>query len=129
MRAPKPFSTRTEQFPDRAQNDEARSRSELARLLNAVPFLRGRLISVTLTAGTPLTVNHGLSAKAAFMVARHNYNGVGTAASVAEAADVYQSGLNPKTQMAVISGATCRLDLWFYPAASKVVDPATGQSV
>lgn len=122
------FPTRREFFGNRAQDAQESGRSDIARTLNAIPFLKGRLISVKLAAATDLYLSHGLGAPAAFFVIRQNYDGTATAAIVVESASSVQAKLDQNRQIGVVASAACTVDLWVYPRASAQIDLTTGQS-
>lgn len=121
------LTTAREFFGERAQNAEAQRRSDMARALNEIPFLRGRMISVSLTGGLDKAVDHGLGVPATFIVARTNYAN-GLPANIVESDPSLQAELDPARQLYVLADINCIVDLWFYPRASKVIDTTTGQS-
>lgn len=124
----KQLPARREVFDDRAQNAEARTRAELTDRLQRCPFIIGRIVSVKVTSGTTKTVRHGLGVPAAFIVVRQNYDGTGTQVNVTEAASASQAKLDLSNQLAITPSATGKVDLWFYPRASRAIDATTGQS-
>lgn len=82
-----------------------------ATALNAIPFARGKLLSLSLTANVATIVSHKLGVAAAFIVIRHLAPGL-----VAET--ISQTGLDPVNQLRVMSDTTMDVDLWFYPRSS-----------
>ncbi len=97
-----------------------RAAKQTADRANACPFFAGVLRSVSLST-TPKRVDHGLGARATFMVVRTNYDGTGTARTVNEASAAAQAGLDLTKQLAVVASGNCTVDLWFYPVASEAV--------
>lgn len=117
----KALTTSREHTGDRATDAIQRARDEIARWINLCPFVRGRLISVALTAGTGKTVAHGLGTPAAFFIARQNYDGTGNVTAIVESSTSFQAGLDPNHQMNIVASVSCIVDLWFYPRASEAV--------
>lgn len=118
MNGPKQLARGIVHTSDRLLSDiQARVR-DIISALRLLPFLRGRLISVSLTASVGTTINHKLGVPAAFFVIRHNYNGAGTTVKITESATSFQTPLDANNQLSVVADTNCLLDLWFYPRAS-----------
>jgi hypothetical protein len=97
-----------------------RSAKKTAERVDEFPFMLGVLRSVSFTAATPKTVDHGLGTRATFILARTNYDGTGTAAKITESASTAQESLDLRSQLSVVADVNCVVDLWFYPIASEV---------
>jgi hypothetical protein len=110
--------------PSAARSQQARE--DLARWLAAVPFLQGRLVSVTFANGVRKEVRHGLGGAAACIVVRQNYDSGSASVRVAEHGT---RATDETTHLALVADAACTLDLWFYPRASKTIDAGQGQSL
>ncbi len=109
--------------PVLAQVDQARE--DLAQVLRFCPFLRGRLVSVTLVANTTTVIRHGLGVASAFIIVRQNYDTVGARPAFTEA---QPSGVDETKFLTIYADAACTVDLWCYPRASKPIDANQGQS-
>lgn len=103
------------------------SRDELADLLRRCPFFFGRIVSVNFTAATPKLVTHRLGTPAACFVVRQDYGGAAAYPALIEAPLTTALG-DESHQLGLLCEATCTLDLWFYPRASRPIDANTGQS-
>lgn len=102
---------------------------DLTKTLGTCPFLMGRLVSVQLTGGTAKVVSHNLGTPAACFVIRMNYDAGGAVNAPVFAESFPQpASLDLTKQLSVVASATCTIDLWFYPRASKVLDARTGIS-
>lgn len=111
---------RREHTGDAAADRMQRVAQQVAEQVGACPFISGRLKSLTFTAATALTVNHGLGTPAGWIVVRGNYDGTGNVARLAESGTSYQAALDQRNQISLVSDANCTVDIWFYPRASKV---------
>lgn len=123
MKAP-PFSREHTGDPqlDRMQGQ----RNELAQLLRLCPFVQGRLVSVSFSGGVYQTVTHKLGVPAACFVIRQNYDAAALGYELSE--NPSQTGLDQNNQLSLGTSAAVKLDLWFYPRASKQIDPTTRHS-
>ncbi len=124
----KGLPVRREQFGERKANAVDAARADMARQLNTIPFLRGRLISVMFTAVTDQVVNHGLGVPAACFVIRQNYDGYLEGAVLDESAPAVQAKLDQNNQLAIQCNVNATMDLWFYPRASQVIPTGETQS-
>lgn len=120
------IAVRRVQTGDRQDESIQRPSRDVVGALNAFPFVKGRLFSVTFAASTAKTISHGLGVPAACMIVRQNYDGTGNVPRLGESSTATQAKLDLNNQLSLVCDLACMLDLWFYPAASVFIDPATG---
>lgn len=113
----KKLATQREHTGDRQLDSMQRDTARVAQRANGCPFITGIMRSVRFTASVAKTVDHGLGARAAFVLARTNYDGTGSPAELNEAGA--QSGLDITRQLSVVADVNCLVDLWFYVSASE----------
>jgi hypothetical protein len=88
--------------------------------LRALPFLRGKLVSVSLPNGDTV-VTHSLGTAASFIIVRRP-----AACSIVESTN--QGGIDPKNQVRITATGTAKGDLWFYPRASNNIPSGKTQA-
>lgn len=105
---------------DRAQRlaqATATAHEQTKTVLQACPFLIGKLVSVNFTiAGGTQIITHNLGVAAACIVVRQNYLVAALGGSITE--DAGATGYDTANQQAMAATAICTVDLWFYPRAS-----------
>jgi len=129
----KPIAFFREHTGDPGTDRQQEQVRQTAARVNAMPFSRGKLVTVDVVkatgnaAGGDVLLAHALGQAAAVMVVRVR---AGLITQPYESAS--QSDLNPdkllRLTMGVTSGSPV-VDLWIYPAASLVTDPTTGLGV
>lgn len=130
MAAPKAFQERREATDDRATGRRDQNLVDLGALLNAIPFLRGRLVTCKFAAGgTYYTFRHNLGVPAACFVIRQNYDAGGGAAGPTFAENPSQAGLDVKNELSLAADNVCTVDMWMYPVSSKPLAPNRNQSL
>lgn len=90
------------------------------------PFLFGRLISVKLSGGVDKVIRHGLGVPARAMLVSFDYSGNTGSPALNESSAAVQQPLDQRQDLAILANADCTVDVWFYPRASKTIDPRTG---
>jgi len=119
--AVKPLTSPRQHTGSRTADAMQRATDRVARALDDLPFARGVLRSVRFDTAGVKVVDHGLGTRAAFLVARQNYDGTGVPAIVVEADASEQAQIDLTRQLAVAADTECTVDLWFYPVASEAV--------
>lgn len=106
----KPLASRRQHTGSRASDEAQRLAQQAAQSLNACPFARGRLVSVTFAAGVDQLVAHGLGRRPRGVLVLRDYGAnvcTGVGESTTQPTDLAK-------HINLRSPVTCTVDLWVF---------------